>query len=55
MYEVLQGLDIGKKRLEAGDTVSADELGKSFKWLEEQGLVRKVTNAKKATKKKLDK
>ena len=38
-YEITSGLDVGKKRFEAGDIVTKQELGKSFKWLVEQGIV----------------
>lgn len=36
---ITSGLDVGKKRYEAGDIVTKQELGKSFKWLAEQGIV----------------
>mgnify|MGYP006000581455 FL=1 len=38
-YMITSGLDVGKKRYEAGDIVTKQELGKSFKWLAEQGIV----------------
>ena len=38
-YIVMSGIDVGKKRFEAGRKVTKQELGKSFIWLLEQGIV----------------
>ncbi len=38
-YIVMSGIDVGKKRFEAGKKVTKQDLGKSFKWLLEQGIV----------------
>ena len=38
-YIVMSGIDVGKKRIEAGKKVTKQDLGKSFKWLLEQGIV----------------
>jgi hypothetical protein len=35
----MSGIDVGKKRFEAGKKVTKQDLGKSFKWLLEQGIV----------------
>jgi hypothetical protein len=38
-YIIMSGIDVGKKRYEAGSKVTKQDLGKSFKWLNEQGIV----------------
>ena len=38
-YIVMSGIDVGKKRFEAGKKVTKQDLGKSLKWLLEQGIV----------------
>ena len=38
-YIVMSGIDVGKKRYEAGKKVTKQDLGKSLKWLLEQGIV----------------
>ena len=38
-YIVMSGIDVGKKRFEAGKKVTKQDLGKSFKWLLEQCIV----------------
>ncbi|BCV04859.1 MAG: hypothetical protein CM15mV92_310 [Caudoviricetes sp.] len=38
-YIVMSGIDVKDKRIEAGTKVTKQDLGKSFKWLLEQGIV----------------
>ena len=38
-YIVMSGIDVKDKRIEAGTKVNKQDLGKSFKWLLEQGIV----------------
>ena len=38
-YIVMSGIDVKDKRIEAETKVTKQDLGKSFKWLLEQGIV----------------
>ena len=38
-YIVMSGIDVKDKRIEAVTKVTKQDLGKSFKWLLEQGIV----------------
>ena len=38
-YIVQSGIDVGKNRYEVGDSITKEQMGKSFKWLVMQGIV----------------
>ena len=38
-YEITSGLDVGKKRFEAGNIFTIHEFANTFIWLVEQGIV----------------
>lgn len=48
-YKVLQGIDYGDKRAEAGDIVD-DIPTRSVGWLKEQGIIELVEGSTKSTK-----
>ena len=51
-YIVMSGIDVKDKRIEAGTKVNKSDLGKSFKWLLEQGIILDVKDVERARNEK---